>query len=71
MAHLSTWLVADDIRSRRLETVLTPTPIEDMPIHVLWPSSQDRTPKVRVVVDALVKAFVPIPPWDADLLQKF
>jgi DNA-binding transcriptional LysR family regulator len=35
------------------------TPAEDVPITALWPRSRDLAPKVRVVVDALVKAFMP------------
>jgi DNA-binding transcriptional LysR family regulator len=59
LAYLSTWLAADDIRSGRLEVVAVPTPAEDVPITALWPRSRDLAPKVRVVVDALVEAFMP------------
>lgn len=71
LANLSTWLAAEDIRAGRLETVLTPIPIEDMPIHVLWPGSRNLAPKARVVVDALASAFVPIPPWDKEWSRHF
>lgn len=64
LACLSTWLAAGDIASGRLETVLISTPVEDSPIHALWPRSRDLTPKVRIVVDALVSAFLPVAPWD-------
>jgi DNA-binding transcriptional LysR family regulator len=64
LAYLSTWLAADGLRTGRLECVLTPESIDDMPIYVLWPRSRDLAPKVRVAVDALVKAFLPIPPWE-------
>lgn len=64
LAYLSTWLAASDIRSGRLEVVPIPTPAEDVPITALWPRSRDLAPKVRAVVDALVAAFLPIPPWD-------
>jgi DNA-binding transcriptional LysR family regulator len=59
LAYLSTWLAADDLRSGRLEVVPIATPAEDVPITALWPRSRDLAPKVRVVVDALVKAFMP------------
>ena len=62
VAYLSTWLAADDLRSGRLEVVPIPTPAEDVPITALWPRSRDLAPKVRVVVDALVEAFMPTPP---------
>ncbi len=58
VAYLSTWLAADDLRSGRLEVVPIPTPAEDVPITALWPRSRDLAPKVRVVVDALVEAFM-------------
>lgn len=59
VAYLSTWLAADELRSGRLEVVPIATPAEDVPITALWPRSRDLAPKVRVVVDALVKAFMP------------
>lgn len=59
LAYLSTWLAADDLRSGRLEVVPIATPVEDVLITVLWPHSRDLAPKVRVVVDALVEAFMP------------
>lgn len=64
VAYLSTWLAADDLRSGRLEVVPIPTPAEEVPITALWPRSRDLAPKVRVVVDALVEAFMLTPPWD-------
>jgi len=62
LAYLSTWLAANDIRSGRLEIVPIPTPAEDVPITALWPRSRDLAPKIRVVVDALVEAFIPTYP---------
>lgn len=67
LAYLSTWLVGDDIRHRRLEVLPIATPAEDVPIFALWPRSRDLSPKVRVVVDSFVGAFMPVPPWDRDI----
>lgn len=67
LAYLSTWLANEDLQSGRLEVAPIPTPAEDSPISVLWPRSRDLAPKVRVVVDALVEAFTPNPPWDENL----
>lgn len=47
-----------------LDVVPLGPPVEDVPITVLWPRSRNLAPKVRVVVDALVDAFRPVPPWD-------
>ncbi|MCM2475028.1 hypothetical protein HGO38_16230 [Rhizobium sp. CG5] len=60
VTYLSTWLAGDALRSGRLEVVPIATPAEDAPITALWPRSRDLAPKVRVVVDALVEAFMPI-----------
>lgn len=57
LAYLPTWLAAEDLRMGRLEAIAIPTPEEDAPISALWPRSRDLSPKVRVVVDALVTAF--------------
>lgn len=64
LANLATWLVVDDLRAGSLEMVLTSAGADDLPIHVLWPRSRDLALKIRVVVDELVKCFLPIPPWD-------
>lgn len=64
IACLSTWLAADDLRAGRLEIVPIAMADDDVPISVLWPRSRDLAPKVRAVVDALVRAFMPVPPWD-------
>ncbi|MCB8877862.1 LysR substrate-binding domain-containing protein [Acidisoma silvae] len=64
LSYLSTWLIADDVRSGRLESVLLAEPVMQWPITALWPRVRDLTPKVRVTVDALVKAFSPLPRWD-------
>ncbi len=64
LAYFPTWLVADDLRAGRLETVLTNAPVDDGLIHVMWSRSKDMLPKVRVAVDALVAAFVPSRPWE-------
>jgi DNA-binding transcriptional LysR family regulator len=64
LAYLSTWLAASDLRAGRLEAVLTAAGVDDMPMHILWPRARDMAPKVRVVVDELVRRFLPVPPWD-------
>lgn len=67
LAYLSTWLAGEAIGNGELEVLPIRTPTEQSPISVLWPRSRDLSPKVRVVVDALVAAFLPIPPWDRRL----
>lgn len=63
VACLSTWLAAEDIKLGHLRVLPIPTPPEDAPITALWPGSRDLSPKVRVVVDAFIGAFLSSPPW--------
>lgn len=65
LGYLHTWLVAESIRSGRLVPVLSGTPFEGAPITALWPRSHPPTPRIRATLDALVKAFLPLAPWDA------
>ncbi|TGV81524.1 LysR family transcriptional regulator, partial [Mesorhizobium sp. M00.F.Ca.ET.158.01.1.1] len=64
ITFLPTWLVADSLRSGALEMVLVDTLVENIYVHAIWPATRALTPKVRVVVDALVAHFSS-PPWDA------
>jgi DNA-binding transcriptional LysR family regulator len=64
LAYLPTWMIAADCRAGRLEAVMTLRPVAGSPIHVLWPRTRELVPKVRAAVDALVDAFLPLPPWD-------
>jgi DNA-binding transcriptional LysR family regulator len=68
IAFLSTWLAAEELKTGKLETLAISTRTEDVPIFALWPRSRDLSPKVRVVVDALVNTFMPVAPWDASLI---
>ena len=63
IAYLPTWLVADDVKHRRLVPVWPQACVDNRPVYVLWPKTKSLAPKVRVVVDALVERFSP-PPWD-------
>jgi DNA-binding transcriptional LysR family regulator len=68
IAFLSTWLAAEELKTGKLETLAISTRTEDVPIFALWPRSRDLSPKVRVVVDALVNTFMPVAPWDTSLM---
>ncbi|CAH2405056.1 LysR family transcriptional regulator [Mesorhizobium ventifaucium] len=64
IVFLPTWLAADSLKSGELETVLSDCLVEDIVVHAVWPVTRSLTPKVRVVVDALIEHFSS-PPWDA------
>ncbi|WP_342359209.1 LysR family transcriptional regulator [Terrarubrum flagellatum] len=57
LAYLPTWLAIDHLRSGALEIALSTPPVESAAVHALWPATRALTPKVRVVVDALVARF--------------
>jgi DNA-binding transcriptional LysR family regulator len=64
IALLSRWLVANDLDDGTLVDVLPSVETEGFPIHAVWPHTRHLAPKVRVVVDELVKRFLPKPPWE-------
>lgn len=64
LALLATWLCAEDLRAGRLVAVMADIPTLGFPIHAVWPRTRHLAPKVRVVVDELVKRFSPRPPWE-------
>ena len=64
LALLSNWLVAEHLKSGRLEAVLPQMETQGFPIHALWPQTRHLSSKVRVVVDELVSRFLPVSPWD-------
>jgi hypothetical protein len=47
-----------------------PMPAQDAPMTALLPRHRTQAPKVRAVVDALIKAFMPVPAWDGMLMQE-
>lgn len=55
LCQLPTWLVCEHLRSGALVTVLDSNAGATMPINVIWPQTRYLQPKVRVVVDALLK----------------
>ena len=64
LCQLPTWLVASYIKNGDLELVLEDFETNGFPIHAIWPQVRHLAPKVRVVVDELMKQFLPVPPWD-------
>lgn len=55
LAQLPTWLVHQHLISGALVTVLDRHAGASMPIHAIWPRTRYIQPKVRVVIDALMK----------------
>jgi DNA-binding transcriptional LysR family regulator len=56
LCQLPTWLIASHLRAGSLISVLDKFAGAEMPIHAVWPRSRYIQPKVRVLINALVKA---------------
>jgi len=63
LAYLPTWLMGAALARGELEMVLSDSAVDDLPVHALWPKTRDLAPKIRVVVDDLLRHFSPVPPW--------
>jgi DNA-binding transcriptional LysR family regulator len=63
IARLSVFMIADDIAAGRLVPLLTGYGIEAQLIHAVYPHRKHLPAKVRVLLDYLVDAFSPSPPW--------
>lgn len=60
-----TFYVGDELRSGRLQTILTDyTPIPEPSLYVVYPERRHLSPKVRAFVDFLAARFGPVPYWD-------
>lgn len=55
LCQLPTWLIDAELRSGALVSVLDEFAGAEMPIHAVWPQSKYMQPKLRAVIDALVK----------------
>lgn len=55
LCQLPTWLVRDHLVSGELKTVLDDYAGARMPIHVIWPKTRYIQPKVRRVIDELLR----------------
>lgn len=60
-----TFYVGDELRSGRLQTILTDyTPSPEPSVYVVYPERRHLSPKVRAFVDFLAARFEPVPYWD-------
>jgi DNA-binding transcriptional LysR family regulator len=64
IAYLPTWIIAKELASGRLECLLSKDFVETAPVHAIWPATRTLAPKIRIVVDELVRRFSP-PSWEA------
>ena len=65
IALMATWCADDELRAKTLVPVLSAYPlVSTQTLWVLYPSSRELAPKVRVFIDWLVERFGPEPYWD-------
>lgn len=57
VVQLPAWLVADQLQSGELVAIFQDMKQPRLPIHIIWLEAKGMTPRVRVTVDALVRAF--------------
>ncbi len=57
IAYLPSWLYAAAAQRNALKVIWPERVVEGTPVHVIWPKARQLTPKIRVVVDALVEHF--------------
>ncbi len=67
---LPTWMVGQDLRQGTLQVVFADYQVSpsalDASIYAVFPYARHLSPKVRALVDFLVKRFSPRPAWELD-----
>lgn len=64
VARLSTYLIAPDLASGRLVRLFPDYEGTDSDIYAVYSTRRNLSPKVRALIDHLVAAFGPVPPWE-------
>jgi len=63
-----TFLLADELRAGRLRAIsLDCQPIDELDLHAVYVPGTVMPLKVRAMIDFLLGAYAPTPPWDRDL----
>jgi DNA-binding transcriptional LysR family regulator len=63
LTQLPDFYVEEDLRSGRLQAVLSEWELGDVGVWAIYPHRRHLTAKVRLLVDWLAQAFQPQPPW--------
>ena len=67
IARLPTFIVADHLRSGRLQRILTSWTLPPIAVYAVYPKTRTLPAKTRRLIDFLVDRFGPEPYWDRDL----
>src|SRR5262245_57570955 len=63
IAQLPAFSCVDDLRARRLERILRDWTFPPTPVHVVYPSTRQISPKVKTFIDHVQASMTP-PPWE-------
>jgi DNA-binding transcriptional LysR family regulator len=67
IALLPTFIASEDLRSGKLQNVLTKYRAPELSVYALYPPTRHLSVKVRVFIDFLVERFAGKPYWDCRL----
>jgi DNA-binding transcriptional LysR family regulator len=62
--NLPTYLLATPLACGQLRPLLESFAVDALPIRAIYPTRRQLTPKVRLLIDGLVEAWQPVPPWE-------
>lgn len=62
--NLPTYLLATPLARGQLRPLLESFAVDALPIRAIYPTRRHLTPKVRLLIDSLVEAWQPVPPWE-------
>ncbi len=64
IARLSEYLIAPDLASGRLVRIMPEHEDNSSSVYAVYSTRRNLSPKVRALIDFLVEAYGPIPPWE-------
>ncbi len=64
IARLSEYLIAPDLASGRLVRIMPEHEDNSSSVYAVYSSRRNLSPKVRALIDFLVEAYGPVPPWE-------
>jgi DNA-binding transcriptional LysR family regulator len=69
LAILPTFMAAPHLRSGALRVVLPDCALPGGSLSVFYVNDREPLLKLRVLIDAMLAAYHPIPPWDVDIAE--
>lgn len=69
LAILPTFMAAPHLRSGTLRVVLPDCALPGASLSVVYVKDRQPSLKLRVLIDAMLAAYHPVPPWDVDIAE--